>query len=269
MSQRKQPRAATMQRGADEAVRIVVEEQRRSWEKVPLPSSESDDDPSTGARGKTSSVSRSRRAETEGRVRDFGRDGSWGGETSAIGEGMTRRDHSDVSNQLYLEFLEKFERKFVTQGAYDTRNIFQSLDLAWSLLRISPRELLHRIPAKTLDQILQVFLLAGLKQWTSTSLGEHELHTKGNSPVVKDVTPKTKEFNFMNISAFESNSTPLASRTPCFDKNDDFTLDMAFYFSSIPDTVGLSGTARMQPSAAETTTCLSPVEKTDWSQWNC
>lgn len=54
--------------------------------------------------------------------------------------------------QLYLEFLDKFERKFVTQGAYDTRNIFQSLDLAWTLLRIFPRELLHRIPAKTLDQ---------------------------------------------------------------------------------------------------------------------
>ncbi|KAF7810760.1 V-type proton ATPase subunit B 2 [Senna tora] len=99
---------------------------------------------------------------------------------SAIGEGMTRKDHSDVSNQLYanyaigkdvqamkavvgeealssedllyLEFLDKFERKFVTQGAYDTRNVFQSLDLAWTLLRIFPRELLHRIPAKTLDQ---------------------------------------------------------------------------------------------------------------------
>lgn len=54
--------------------------------------------------------------------------------------------------QLYLDFLDKFERKFVTQGAYDTRNIFQSLDLAWTLLRIFPRELLHRIPAKTLDQ---------------------------------------------------------------------------------------------------------------------
>lgn len=53
--------------------------------------------------------------------------------------------------QLYLEFLDKFERKFVAQGAYDTRNIFQSLDLAWTLLRIFPRELLHRIPAKTLD----------------------------------------------------------------------------------------------------------------------
>ncbi|RRT41135.1 hypothetical protein B296_00048620, partial [Ensete ventricosum] len=54
--------------------------------------------------------------------------------------------------KLYLEFLDKFERKFVTQGAYDTRNIFQSLDLAWTLLRIFPRELLHRIPSKTLDQ---------------------------------------------------------------------------------------------------------------------
>jgi len=54
--------------------------------------------------------------------------------------------------QLYLEFLDKFERKFVVQGAYDTRNIFQSLDLAWTLLRIFSRELLHRIPAKTLDQ---------------------------------------------------------------------------------------------------------------------
>lgn len=57
-----------------------------------------------------------------------------------------------LPKQLYLEFLDKFERKFVTQGAYDTRNIFQSLDLAWTLLRIFPRELLHRIPAKTLDQ---------------------------------------------------------------------------------------------------------------------
>eukprot|EP00246_Nothoceros_aenigmaticus_P011482 TRINITY_DN3132_c0_g1_i1.p1 TRINITY_DN3132_c0_g1~~TRINITY_DN3132_c0_g1_i1.p1 ORF type:complete len:488 (+),score=98.73 TRINITY_DN3132_c0_g1_i1:201-1664(+) len=98
---------------------------------------------------------------------------------SAIGDGMTRKDHSDVSNQLYanyaigkdvqsmkavvgeealssedllyLEFLDKFERKFVAQGPYDTRDIFQSLDLAWSLLRIFPRELLRRIPGKTLD----------------------------------------------------------------------------------------------------------------------
>ncbi|KAK8705713.1 hypothetical protein V6N13_049307 [Hibiscus sabdariffa] len=66
---------------------------------------------------------------------------------SAIGERMTRKDHVDVSNQ----FLNKFERKFVSQGAYDTRNIFKPLNLAWTLLCIFPRELLHRIPAKTLD----------------------------------------------------------------------------------------------------------------------
>ncbi|KAI4353616.1 hypothetical protein L6164_002551 [Bauhinia variegata] len=90
---------------------------------------------------------------------------------SAIDDRMTRRDHVDVSNQLYtnyiigknvqkmktmlhLEFLDKFERKYVTQGAYDTLNILESLDLAWTLLRIFPHELLHRILAKTLDQIL-------------------------------------------------------------------------------------------------------------------
>ncbi len=38
------------------------------------------------------------------------------------------------------------------QGAYEARSIFQSLDLAWTLLRIFPRELLRRMTAKTLDQ---------------------------------------------------------------------------------------------------------------------
>lgn len=92
---------------------------------------------------------------------------------SAIGEGMTRRDHGDVSNQLYakyaigrdaqamkmvvgeealssedklsLEFLEKFESQFITQGSYENRTIGESLDLAWSLLRIFPKEMLNRI----------------------------------------------------------------------------------------------------------------------------
>ncbi|KAK9819490.1 hypothetical protein WJX81_001924 [Elliptochloris bilobata] len=98
---------------------------------------------------------------------------------SAIGDGMTRKDHSEVSNQLYanyaigkdvqamkavvgeealssedllyLEFLDKFEAKFVNQGPYEARSIFDSLEIAWSLLRIFPRELLRRITAKTLD----------------------------------------------------------------------------------------------------------------------
>jgi len=97
---------------------------------------------------------------------------------SAIGEGMTRRDHGDVSNQLYanyaigkdvqamkavvgeealssedhlyLEFLDKFESKFVTQGPYENRSIFDSLEIAWGLLRTFPKEMLKRIPEKTL-----------------------------------------------------------------------------------------------------------------------
>jgi V-type H+-transporting ATPase subunit B len=47
--------------------------------------------------------------------------------------------------------LDKFERKFINQGN-EGRNIYDALDLAWSLLRIFPRELLKRIPAKTLDR---------------------------------------------------------------------------------------------------------------------
>jgi len=99
---------------------------------------------------------------------------------SAIGEGMTRADHSDVSNQLYanyargkdvqsmkavvgvealsqedllyLEFLERFEKEFIMQGTYENRSVYDSLDLGWELLRIFPRESLKRIPAKTLNK---------------------------------------------------------------------------------------------------------------------
>jgi len=99
---------------------------------------------------------------------------------SAIGEELTRGDHGDVSNQLYamyaigkdaasmkavvgeealsseeklaLEFLDKFEKRFVNQGASENRDIFASLDLAWELLRIFPREQLNRIPGKVLDE---------------------------------------------------------------------------------------------------------------------
>ncbi len=49
------------------------------------------------------------------------------------------------------EFLDKFESQFIQQGAYDNRDIFQSLDIAWKLLRTFPREMLKRIPAKRLD----------------------------------------------------------------------------------------------------------------------
>lgn len=99
---------------------------------------------------------------------------------SAIGEGMTRKDHGAVSNQLYanyaigkdvqamkavvgeealseedllyLEFLGKFESKFVAQGHYESRTVFDSLDLAWSLLRTFPKKLLKRIGPAILEE---------------------------------------------------------------------------------------------------------------------
>lgn len=102
---------------------------------------------------------------------------------SAIGPKLTRNDHGDVSNQLYakyaigrdaaamkavvgeealngedklaLEFLEKFEKTFISQGAYESRTIFESLDLAWSLLRIFPKEMLNRIPQNILQEYYQ------------------------------------------------------------------------------------------------------------------
>ncbi|KAK2887901.1 hypothetical protein Q8A73_019349 [Channa argus] len=99
---------------------------------------------------------------------------------SAIGEGMTRRDHSDVSNQLYacyaigkdvqamkavvgeealtaddllyLEFLTKFEKNFISQGPYENRSVFETLDIGWQLMRIFPKEMLKRIPQSTLAE---------------------------------------------------------------------------------------------------------------------
>lgn len=53
---------------------------------------------------------------------------------------------------LYLEFLTKFEKNFISQGAYENRSVFDSLDIGWELLRIFPKELLKRIPAKILEK---------------------------------------------------------------------------------------------------------------------
>jgi len=99
---------------------------------------------------------------------------------SGIGKGMTRVDHPNVSDQLYanyaigvdtramkavvgeealseedhlyLEFLEKFEQRFLAQGSYENRDIFQSLDIAWELLRLFPENMLKKIPKKIKDE---------------------------------------------------------------------------------------------------------------------
>ena len=70
---------------------------------------------------------------------------------------------------LYLEFLGKFEKNFINQGANENRSIFDSLgkidffsspkkwqlrfsDKGWELLRIFPPEMLKRIPKKIIDK---------------------------------------------------------------------------------------------------------------------
>ena len=53
---------------------------------------------------------------------------------------------------MYLTFLEQFEGKFIKQGPYQNRTIFESLDLAWTILRKFPKELLKKISKKELDE---------------------------------------------------------------------------------------------------------------------
>jgi V-type H+-transporting ATPase subunit B len=99
---------------------------------------------------------------------------------SAIGEGMTRIDHPYVSNQLYanyaigkdnqqmkavvgeeamspeemryIDFLENFEKKFISQDRYENRSIFDSIDMAWELLRKFPKEELSKIKKEILEE---------------------------------------------------------------------------------------------------------------------
>ena len=58
-------------------------------------------------------------------------------------------------DKLSLEFLDKFERTFIAQSAYESRTVFEQIDLAWSLLRIYPKDLLNRIPKKIIDEFYQ------------------------------------------------------------------------------------------------------------------
>lgn len=96
-----------------------------------------------------------------------------------IGEGYTRADHSDVSNQLfasyskvqdarslasvigeeelsstdklYLKFGIAFEEQFLSQGIYENRSIDETLDLGWKLLSILPKTELDRISEEELQ----------------------------------------------------------------------------------------------------------------------
>lgn len=51
---------------------------------------------------------------------------------------------------LYLEFMEKFESQFLTQSVNENRSIVESLDLAWTLLRIFPKVMLKKITKESM-----------------------------------------------------------------------------------------------------------------------
>jgi V/A-type H+-transporting ATPase subunit B len=97
-----------------------------------------------------------------------------------IGEGFTRDDHADVSNQLfaayakvqdaralaqvigedelsdtdkaYMKFGALFEKHFVAQRPDENRTIEETLDLGWALLSTMPRTLLDRVSSDVLDK---------------------------------------------------------------------------------------------------------------------
>ncbi|KAL7981450.1 hypothetical protein Chor_002346 [Crotalus horridus] len=84
---------------------------------------------------------------------------------SAIGEGMTRKDHADVSNQLiriFFNLRKKYFNKnnlkkpncqfFPVRGPYENRTVYETLDIGWQLLRIFPKEILKRIPQSILAE---------------------------------------------------------------------------------------------------------------------
>ncbi|WP_130819909.1 V-type ATP synthase subunit B [Anaerococcus vaginimassiliensis] len=99
-----------------------------------------------------------------------------------IGEGYTRGDHEDLMNQIYesyskvqdvrnisqivgeddlsdvdkkyLKFGDEFEREFLAQEKNENRELEESLDLGWEILKILPRTELHRVSKENLDKFI-------------------------------------------------------------------------------------------------------------------
>lgn len=97
-----------------------------------------------------------------------------------IGEGRTREDHANVSDQLYsayaegrelrdlvavvgeealaekdrkyLEFADRFEKEFVNQGSDEDRSIERTLEIGWNLLSILPERELKRIKDEFIEK---------------------------------------------------------------------------------------------------------------------
>lgn len=66
------------------------------------------------------------------------------GRDAAAMKAVVGEEALSKEDKISLEFLDKFERQFITQDPYNGRTIFESLDLAWTLLRIYPKDLLNR-----------------------------------------------------------------------------------------------------------------------------
>ncbi len=99
-----------------------------------------------------------------------------------VGEEKTRDDHDGLSNQLfaayargqevkelatilgesalsdtdkaYLEFTDLFEEKFLSQAEDENREIEDTLDIGWEVLRVLPREELKRIKDDKIEKYL-------------------------------------------------------------------------------------------------------------------
>jgi V/A-type H+-transporting ATPase subunit B len=97
-----------------------------------------------------------------------------------IGEGLTREDHGDVSDQLYaayaegedlrdlenivgrealsdldnkyLDFADRFEEEFVDQGFDTDRSIDETLSIGWELLSMLPKQELNRVDEEFIEQ---------------------------------------------------------------------------------------------------------------------
>jgi len=97
-----------------------------------------------------------------------------------IGEGLTREDHADVSDQMYaayaegedlrdlvnivgrealserdnrfLDFADRFEAEFVDQGSDADLSIDETLDIGWDLLSMLPKEELNRIDEDLIEE---------------------------------------------------------------------------------------------------------------------
>ena len=61
-------------------------------------------------------------------------------------------DDLSEADQKYLKFGDEFENKFVKQDYYENREIEETLDLAWDLLKILPENELDRLSPEMIKQ---------------------------------------------------------------------------------------------------------------------